>query len=290
MRSHGMVNFLAQACFACSAKVASSVGDSRGGIQAAGGIVTKAWHACDKGRGSISAMFMTNRTRRSGWPLCPGICAGMLVVLLSGLVAGCIVIPLPAEVNVAQSGDVQAPSSGIALSVLFARDFSTETSRSLGEEMVECVTHGLAKAAPEVRLVSEEEFHRAVFGVKPGEVFLQADTIATLLARPDIVQRVRESGLTHFILVAGATKTYPVRPGESMRSTRLTAAIFELASGRVGEVLASAAGSQGGVVVGGGPGGAILIVWFRLTESASCEALGAEVARAISGGPRDETQ
>jgi hypothetical protein len=208
---------------------------------------------------------------------------------LSGLVAGCIIIPLTAEVKVGQSGDVQAPSSGIALSVLFAHDFSTETSRSLGEEMVECVTHGLAKAAPEVRLVSEEEFHRAIFGLKPGEVFLQTDTIATLLARPDIGQRVSQSGLTHLILVGGATKAYPVRPGESMRSTRLTAAIFELASGRVGEVLASAAGSQGIVCFGGYPG-AICGDWLPLTESTSCEALGAEVPRAISGGPRDETQ
>jgi hypothetical protein len=129
----------------------------------------------------------------------------MLVVLLSGLVAGCIVIPLTAEVKVAQSGDVQAPSSGIALSILFAHDFSPETSRSLGKEMVECVMRDLAKAEPDVRLVPEEEFYRAVFGVKPGEVSLRADTIATLLARPDIRQRVGESGLTHLILVAGTT-------------------------------------------------------------------------------------
>jgi hypothetical protein len=215
--------------------------------------------------------------------------AGVLVVLLSGLVAGCIVIPLPAEVKVGQRGDVQAPSSGIALSVLFSHDFSTETSRSLGEEMVECVTRGLAEAAPEVRLVPEEEFHRAVFGVKPGEVLLRADTIGTLLARPDIGQRVSQSGLTHFILVGGATKTYP-GPDESLRSTQLTASIFELASGRVGEVLASAEGSQGSVFVGGPPYGGVLIVWLRLTESASCKALGAEVARAISGRPRDESQ
>lgn len=234
------------------------------------------------------ATFMTNRTRWSEWSLPPRACAVMLVALLTGLLAGCIVIPLSATVEVAQSGDVQAPSGGIALSVLFARDFSPGTPRSLGEEMVECVTHGLAKAAPEVRLVPEEEFYRAVFGVKPGEVLLRADTIATLLARPDIGQRVRESGLTHFILVGGATKTYPVRPGESTRNTRLTASIFELASGRAGEVLASAEGSQGGGGIGIPYG--ILFVWFTPTESPSCEALGAEVARAISGRPRDESR
>ena len=155
--------------------------------------------ACLKGRGSIVATIMTNRTRRFEWSLALRACAVVLLALLSRLVAGCIVIPLPAaEVKVAQSGDVQAPSSGIALSVLFSHDFSPETSSSLGEEIVECVTHGLAKEAPEVRLVSEEEFHRAIFGLKPGEVFLQADTIATLLARPDIGQRAREVGVTHF--------------------------------------------------------------------------------------------
>jgi hypothetical protein len=141
--------------------------------------------------------------------------------------------------------------------------------------MVECVTRDLAKAVPEARLVPEEKFHRAVFGVKPGEVFLRADTIRTLLARPDIGQRVRESGLTHLILVGDATKTYPVKLGELMRSTQLTASIFELASGRVGHVLASAEGSQ----VGGAP-----------TASLTSEALGAEVARAIRGKARDESR
>jgi hypothetical protein len=209
----------------------------------------------------------------------------VLVVLLSGLLAGCVVIHLPAaEVNVAQSGDVLTPSSGVALSALFSRDFSPETSRSLGEEMVECITRDLAKAAPEVRLVSEEEFYRAVFGVKPGEVMLRADMIGPLLARPDIRQRVRESGLTHFILVGGATKIHG-----SMRSTRLTASIFELASGRVGRVEATAQGSQG-VVVGGGSPPAALFNLLRLTESASCKALGAEVAQAINGRPRDESR
>jgi len=179
------------------------------------------------------------------------------------------------QVKVARSGDVLTPSGGIALSVMFSRDISPETLRSFGEEMVECVTRDLAKAVPEARLVPEEEFHRTVFGVKPGEVFLRADTIRTLLDRPDIGQRVRESGLTHLILVGGATKTYPVKLGESMRSTQLTASIFELASGRVGHALASAEGSQ----VGGAP-----------TESPACEALGAEVARAIRGKARDESR
>jgi hypothetical protein len=96
--------------------------------------------------------------------------------------------------------------------------------------------------------VPEEEFYRAVFGVKPAEVLLRADTIGTLLARPDIRQRVGESGLTYLILVGGGTHYSGGSSGfvgaggfgaaivagvtEKTRSTHLTASIFELASGR----------------------------------------------------------
>jgi hypothetical protein len=168
--------------------------------------------------------------------------------------------------------------------------------------MVECVTRDLAKAAADVRLVPEEEFYPAVFGVKPGEVSLRADTIATLLARPDIRQRVVESGLTHLILVAGATRHHsgkfqPWVLGGGMggaiggwgssatRSTHLTASIFELASGRATGVEASAEGDQGSFAIL-----PLVVVGLRATESASCEALGAEVARAIGGRPHDESR
>jgi len=151
-------------------------------------------------------LVMTNRTQGSEWSLSPRTRAVVPLALLCGLVAGCVV--LPAKARVAQIGDMPIPSGGVAVSVLFSRDFSPETRKSLGEEMVECVTRGLTEAAPEVRLVPDEEFYRAVFGVKPGEVLLRADTIGTLLARPDIRQRVAESGLTHLILVGGATHHY----------------------------------------------------------------------------------
>jgi len=288
MRGRSMVNFLAKTLFACSATRA--VGSQRPATQ------SPPQDAPATRGGSMLATLMTNRIRRgSEWALRPRACAGVLIVLLSGLVAGCIVIPRSAKVEVAQSGDVLTPSGGIALSVLFSRDFSPETLRSFGEEMVECVAHDLAKAAPKVRLVPEEEFHRAIFGVKPGEVLLRADTIKTLLARPDIRQRVAESGLTHLILLEGATGSTPVSRNrgvgsarvEWMRSTRLTASIFELASGQVGHVVASAEGSQGGGAVGGGPA-AIFFVWFTPTESPSCRALSAEIAQAIRGNPSNE--
>ena len=62
------------------------------------------------------ATFMTNRTRRSEWPLSPRTHAAMLVALLIGLLAGCIVL-LPTKEKVTQSGDVLTPYGGIALSI-----------------------------------------------------------------------------------------------------------------------------------------------------------------------------
>ena len=82
----------------------------------------------------------------------PRTCVGVLVALLTGLLAGCVVLPVKAKV--AQSGDVLTPSGGIALAVLVSHDFSPETRRSLGREMVECITRGLAEAAPEVHSAS----------------------------------------------------------------------------------------------------------------------------------------
>jgi hypothetical protein len=76
-----------------------------------------------------------------------------------------------------------------SVAVLFTRDFSPETPKSLGEEVVECVTHGLLKTAPDVRIVAEQQFDRTIFGLKPGEILLRKDTIRILLARPDIRQR-----------------------------------------------------------------------------------------------------
>lgn len=218
--------------------------------------------------------------------------AGMLIALMAGLLAGCIVIP--AKATVAQTGNVQAPSGGIALSVLFSPDFSPETPKGLGGEMVECITRGLATAAPEVRLVPEEEFYRAVFGVKPGEVPLQADTIGALLARPDIRQRVGESGLTHLILVGGETRHHSGKntgfnpylggAGSSTRHTELFAHIFELASSaEVANVQANAEGAQGAAIIVIFPLG-----WVSTTELSACHALGAQVTQSIHGKPREE--
>jgi len=221
-------------------------------------------------------------------------CVTGLLVPLIGFSGGCVAIPTKA--NVAQSGEVQAADGALTATVLYSRDFSPETPRSLGEEVVECVTRGLTETAPEIRIVSEEEFDRAIFGVKSGEVLLRRDTIGPLLTRPDVSQRVGQSGLTHLILVEGATHNVPgnsgswVVPysmgawGESKRNTQFTATIFELMSAKEVQVKASAEGNQVFVFAFPVP----IVGWADATESASCAALGAGVARALRGKVRDE--
>ena len=218
--------------------------------------------------------------------------AGVVLVLSSNLVAGCVVFPTAA--NVTTTGQLSAPTRGIALAVVFSHDHAPETPRHLGKEMVECIVKGVADSAPDVRVVSAEEFHRVVFGVRPGEVLLRADTIVSLLSRPEIKQRVEDSGLTHLILVAGSTHHRPGQPFggalppalaigglRTTRSTRLTASIVELASATGATLEARAEDTQG---VGAG---AVIFPfawgWVHATESSACKALGGEVVGAIRG-------
>ena len=227
--------------------------------------------------------------------LAPTFAVGLLAVLAVVLV-GCVV--MPAKATITRSGEVQPASGGLAATVLFSRDFSPDTPKGLGEDIVECVVRGLRETAPEVRLVSEEDFDRAVFGVKPGEVLLRRETIKPLLARPDIRERVRESHLTHLILVEGATRHDPGGSssgpitipyvwvgawGESTRRTQFIASIVALEGTGDIQVQANSQGSQGAVT---GIPLPLLVGWVHATESASCEALGAEVARALGAKPQ----
>lgn len=180
--------------------------------------------------------------------------AGMLAVV-SALLAGCVV-PISAKPETQRMGDVRGSSGSLAVAVLFSRDFSPETSDSLGHAMVACITDGLAGAVPEVRLVSSTELHRALSGVAPGGVLLRADVLAPLRARPETRRRAREIGLTHLIMVAGQT-WQTGEPGGSggggaaagwvagTRSTRLTASIFEMAVAGDADAARVSAGAAG---------------------------------------------
>ena len=69
---------------------------------------------------------------------------------------------------------------------------------------------------------------------------------------------------------------------DATRSTRLTASIFELASGaEVAGVQASPEGHLGVATLNF----LLWVGWVHSTESSSSETLGAEVARAIRGKP-----
>jgi hypothetical protein len=219
-----------------------------------------------------------------------------LRAVLAVVLAGCVVIP--AKATVTRSGQVQAASGGLAVAVLFSRDFSPDMPKGLGDDIVKCVTRGLRETAPKVRLVSEEDFDQAVFGVKPGEVLLRRETIKPLLARSDIRERIRESHLTHLILVEGATRHDPGGSssgpvtipyvwvgawGESTRRTQFIASIVDLEGRGDIQVQANSQGSQGAVT---GIPLPLFVGWVHATESASCEALGAEVARALGAKPQ----
>jgi len=220
------------------------------------------------------------------------VTARALMIGLTMALAGCVV--MPAKATIVQTGSLPAAAGGIAVAVLFSRDFSPETPTSLGREMVDCVNHGLAKVIPDIRIASEEEFARTIFGLKPGEILLRRDTIGALLTRPDIAQRISRSGLTHVILVEGATHHDTGDGGlaqvphvwlgawsESKRRTEFTATIIDLTGAGDVQVRTTSEGRQGLVVGVPLPGA---VGWVHATESASCDALGAGVARALRGG------
>jgi hypothetical protein len=224
-----------------------------------------------------------------GATMLKGLASGLIAVL-SGLLGGCVV-PIPAKATTARSAELPS-SDRIALVVLFSPDFSPETVPRLGRDMVRCITRAVARTVPDVRLVSEAEFHQAVFAANPGEVLLRQDTISELFTRPMIAERVGDFGVTHLVLVAGGTTRHgqavPVagRGGaaivsEMTKTTRLTASILELRRGaEVTRVEASAEGSQ---FIAGGILCCVpfLFGWVPMTESPSCGALGAEVARTL---------
>ncbi len=228
-----------------------------------------------------------------------------LAVGLTVASAGCVV-PLPAKAKVDRTGELSSRSGGVVLSVVFSHDFAPETPENTGRDIVNCVTRGIAEAVPDARLMSSGEFHRAIFAVEAGEVLLRLDTIGVLFGRDDVKQRVQRIGLTHLILVGGATHrdielgVAPVIPlghpglgatlagpawAAGKRHTRFAASIIDvIAVTEVAGVQASAEGRQFAFIF------PLMVGWYGATESSSCEALGAEVARALARKHHDESR
>ena len=214
-----------------------------------------------------------------------------LAVVLAGL-GGCIV-PIPAPATASRTADLgwtDVPT----VAVLYSLDFAPETPASLGREMVACITRRLAKTAPDVRLVSAAEFFREVFAGEAGAVLLRRETLPELLAQPHVAGRLGRAGLTHLVLVGGATTRTgrPVAGGaafggvgvafEATKSTRLSASIVDVRQGaEVARIEATAEHHQA-IVTGVLCCVPFLFGWIPMTESSSCDALGAEVARTLA--------
>ena len=215
----------------------------------------------------------------------------VLAVVMTGF-SGCI-IPIPAPATATRTADLASGGEPIVV-VLYSKDFAPETPAGLGREMVTCITRRVAKTAPDVRLVSEAEFFREVFEAEASAVLLRPETLQGLLAQPHVAARLTSTGLTHLVLVGGAT----IRIGgsstggagfrvavvalEARKSTRLWASIVDVRQGaQVTRVEATAERDQAIV------GGVVCCVpflfgWIPMTESSSCDALGAEVARTLA--------
>ena len=215
------------------------------------------------------------------------------VLALAALLTGCV---MPASVKTSTSEVTPLRlEEERKVAVLFSSDFSPETPGGLGEDMTECIGRALQKVLPRGSVVREEKFYEVVFpGLTPRQVLLRADTLPTLVARPEIRQRLDQLGLHYLILVGADLRgrlTWEYGPlfgavGKKWdERVKMTAVLFELAQAQaVGSATAEAAGKGGRVFY-------LLIPFPGIGMDAirpSCEALGSEVVRMIRGAPEHE--
>lgn len=186
-----------------------------------------------------------------------------------------------------------ASQRSLGVTVLVARDDDT-TTRRLGVEMVQCITRGVSETTSDIRIVPTRQFYQSLFNLEPEEVLLTRATLPGLLSRSDIQQRAGDAGLTHLVLVSGATVQdgdpsvggippfFLLGAMDASRKTRLTASIVDLSNtDRVSGIEVTADGRVKALMVY-----PIVVAWGHKTESSSCKALGDEVVRALRGVPR----
>jgi hypothetical protein len=213
------------------------------------------------------------------------------VIAYGGCVA--IPVPLPADTDLVRTGTALPSERPLGVTVFVTPD-DDRTTGPLGREMVQCITRSLSEMTTAVRVVPTREFYQSLFKLEPEEVLLNEATIPRLLSRADIRQNAANVGITHLILVSGATvqrgdPQFGVIPPvvmlgslEASRKTRLTASIIDLADPeRVSGVEATADGRVKAFMVY-----PIIVAWGHKTESSSCKALGEEVVRTLRGVPR----
>jgi len=217
--------------------------------------------------------------------------AGVTVILAAP--GGCVV-PIPAKATVTRTADLGAAGAP-SVAVVYSADFAPETPRGLGRDMVTCVTRKL-RSASEIGVVSEVDFFREIFAAEPGTVLLRRDTLPEVLATPHVAERLRSTGLTHVVLVGGATTriaappTGGAGPGAvgvvlaATKSTRLVASILDLRQAAEVTRIEARAERDQAIVAGVLCCVPFMFGWIPMTESSSCDALGTEVARTLTAG------
>lgn len=207
---------------------------------------------------------------------------------------GCVVVPASQVQTSREMVSPLALGEGRKVAVLFSSDFSPQTSRALGDDMVKCIRAAVRNDLPGVTVASQEEFFAAVFpGLTPQHVLLRADTMPVLVARREIRERIDRAGIDYLVMVGGRIESRseiiglgpaPVVMGGWDKHAKMNATLFDLRHGHaVGSGGAEARGSVFFfapflIPLGGGVD----------PDEPTCRALGAEVVRMLRGTPDGE--
>ena len=81
---------------------------------------------------------------------------------VSAACGACVFVPLPAEATVVRTGSAVASERPLAVTVLVNPD-DDRTTRSLGRQMVDCITRRLSETTPVVGVAQLKEFYHSLF-------------------------------------------------------------------------------------------------------------------------------
>jgi hypothetical protein len=188
--------------------------------------------------------------------------------------------------------------TGEAIAFLFERQFSLDAKRVEESEIIGCITEGVRKFHPTLRIVLPDEFRRTAFpDLAPEAAPNTPEYFALLLDHPTFKERVATLGIRYLISVVGVTTQtggvgvtgiggygggFLVVGGGWDRKSSLTASVLDLQKGRTaGKVEASASGHPWFLIVFPSP---LIMGAPAFTESKACGDLGNAVVKFIAGG------
>src|SRR4051794_4210693 len=87
----------------------------------------------------------------------------VVVLITTAGLTGCAVVPASRVDTQREISSPVALGEGRKIAVLFSPDFSPQTSRSLGEKMVDCIRTAVRDDMPGVTVMSQEHFFAAAF-------------------------------------------------------------------------------------------------------------------------------